>query len=77
MRIEPSFTQPQEHLKKDWIDGDLQTKMSLREYLELRTIYIPQKRNKGYPQLKRKMGKLSIPHFDGSTETTAREGYKT
>lgn len=70
---EPTLVELQDQFHQDWIDGGLQIDMSLRDYMDIRMKHFPNKGNRDYYNyLRRKIGKLSLPYFDGSGKTTAR-----
>ncbi|XP_059075191.1 uncharacterized protein LOC131875172 [Cryptomeria japonica] len=71
---EPTIREIQAEIHQDWLDsgGEFRSTMRFREYLDFRMKHRPRGQRGNNNELQRKIGKMSIPYFDGSGKTTAR-----
>lgn len=71
---EPTIREIQEEIHQDWLGSgeEFRSSMTFREYLDVRMKHRPRGQRGNNSELQRKIGKISIPYFDGSGKTTAR-----
>lgn len=71
---EPTIREIQEEIRQDWLGSgeEFRSTMTFRKYLDVRMKHRPRGQRGNNSELQRKIGKMSIPYFDGSGKTTAR-----
>jgi hypothetical protein len=72
---EPQITDIQDQLRRDWEAGgpDFTVAITFREYMDVWMKHMPRghDNNQSY-ELRKKVGKLQLPYYDGSGKSTAR-----